>query len=224
MVAAPDAEAVLRDLAALDRLAGYVLRGAPDRRIRDRHLDTPDGRLARRGIALRLREQDGARWLSLKGPARGDTRGPLSRPQTERPWSERTLARALADLDLGAAAADLVTVQERETYRQVREVAAETQAAPLAELALDTVTYRLRRGVARHREVEIEATSRPGAVQAVLAVTDALEQRYPGCLRRGLPSKLAIGLALQQLQDQGALDALLDPSGHLTPAAYDLLF
>ena len=233
---------VARRIAAERRVAGYRLIPRGARAMRDIHLDTPDGQLAARRLALRVRTAGGAaRRLTLKGPSVALSGGGLARSEREWVWSGETLAIALdamasAGVRLpqpaaGAAGRDpldvmrgvgLTVIQDRQTRRTARDIVAAENGPVLAELAIDAVVFHLRGCDVRHHEVEIEATSR-GGEQVMQAVGRALMARFAPALRHHLGSKLAIGRAIERLYRAGALDALLGSDGALTRAAYDAL-
>lgn len=210
--------------------------------MRDIHLDTPDGQLAARRLALRVRTAGGgARRLALKGPSVALSGGGLARSELEWVWSGETLAIALEALAsagvrlpqpaAGAAGRDpldvmrgvgLTVIQDRETRRTARDIVAAEGGPVLAELAIDAVVFHLGRCDVRHHEVEIEATSSEGE-QAMQAVGREMMARFAPALRHRLGSKLAIGGAIERLHRAGALEALLGSDGALTRAAYDAL-
>ncbi|MGH2723711.1 MAG: CYTH domain-containing protein [Actinomycetota bacterium] len=214
VVRASDPEEVAGRLEALDSVGGYRLEPGPTLRIRDRYVDTADGDLGARRIALRVREVDGATLLTLKGSSRTTGHGTHQRLEIEEPWSEPALARAMEELrtmgvplEVRAGGATPVealesvglrVVQDRETERTVRHVLAD---GPAAELAIDRVTYHLGEAAPRLLEVEVEA-KRPGASGVLHDVIDALDHEWPE-LRRWPHSKLAIGKALERLLREG---------------------
>ncbi|MDR7522023.1 MAG: CYTH domain-containing protein [Armatimonadota bacterium] len=241
VIASDVPEAVAERLADLTDLAGYRLLAPQTHAIRDVHFDTPDRALEARDLALRLREIDGQRWISVKGPARPLPGGGVARPEFERPWSPEAVVAALDELaragvtlpavgpapaGLGARegmlAAGLEVIQDRETRRVVRAVVTEKGEPSLAQLAVDAVVFHLRGVDVRHHEVEIEAASEAGREVLPLLAGTLLRQFGPA-LRVGLQSKLAIGRALECLLRQGVLWGVLDRRGNLTPAGYDRL-
>jgi inorganic triphosphatase YgiF len=243
IAASDDAGGLARRLAALRELNGYLLSPRPEERIADDYLDTADARLGTKRVALRVRLLDGAARLTLKGPTERRGVATSRRLELEQPWSAAAAGRALralANLDIRLArrtasrawrnpedfvsALGLVHVQRRETLRKPRDVRDRGGAsdAPLAELALDTVSYRIGRRKVRLFEVEIEAKRKEG-VAAASRVAGLLIERWGGGLRAWKHSKLATGLALDALERDGKLAALLSPAGWLTPKGIDLL-
>lgn len=199
--------ALFARLAALDRLGPFTLGPVAEHTIRDVYFDTADRRLGGARIALRLREQDGARFVTLKAPRRRE--GALAvRDEREAPLTAASLAAVLAVLaglgllppdtapDLaafaaGRAAGPLQPVLAARTRRVERAV--RRDAAHLADLALDVVEYE---GLASlFHDVEVEA--RGGGSEADLAELQALlVAAAGGALVPGLESKLARGLRL----------------------------
>ena len=200
--------AVLDELAALDRVAGFALRPAPTQEIRDRYWDTPDGRLGARGISLRIRDQGGVRRLTAKGPGTIE-RGLARHPELElaadaagwaairRHLEHSGIALATAPVD-GAeasawlAAAGLELTQDRRTTRRV--LLASRRGWDVAELALDVTTYRL--GLYDVVFCEIEVESLADETRDVLAIGEALRERFGGRVAASEQNKYARGLDL----------------------------
>jgi len=236
LVVADDPERTLQRIAALRALGGHVLRPRGMERLRDVYLDTPDGRLAARGIALRTRQTGrGAQLVTLKGPTAGDPETGAARPELELAAGARATARVREALERmgvrreggsAAPAADLrralglVEVQRRVTRRTVRDVFAPgpRPGPPLAELALDRVTYRFGDREARLFEVEIEALRKDGGA-AVKAVRRALLERFGDALRPWDYSKLATGRALARRNGLGRLAEWLGEGARLKRSA-----
>lgn len=226
---------VLDAVAALRELAGFELRPRPDETIRDVYFDTPDGRVAAAGGALRAREVGGRTLLTIKWPSgSAGARVELEEEWPGRAW-ETLRAELGAELDLPATppAADaaealrlsgLEVVQERETRRRVRDVAP-PGGERLAELAVDSVAYRLPGGPVRLHEVEIEAKTADAAVgeAAVATVAQALTADFRTALRPWPHGKLPTGRAVEELLAVGERDALVADDGSLLPGAYDAI-
>jgi inorganic triphosphatase YgiF len=233
------AAALAEEIAGLRSLGAYRLVPRPVETIRDRYLDTAQGALGARTIALRLRTLDGRQLLTLKTAAQRTDWGAARRRELEGPWSDEVLAQALqelrdsgVDLPTQAPAADrgsplevlaalgLEVVHDRETVRRPRDVVAEgSQAAVLAELAIDDARYRLGSLLARLFEVEIEAKAADGPA-TVRELTARLSELYPE-LTAWPHSKLATGRALERLVGAEGPDNLVGADGVLTPQAYD---
>jgi triphosphatase len=151
--------------------------------LRARYFDTPDGRLAAAGLALRLR-LEGRQWVqTLKG--RGD--GALERLEHEVPvagergapvvdlarhagtWAEPALAAALGK-DGGAA---LRLVFEADVYRTLRTV---HSGKSQIEIAFDTGA--LIAGAARRPICEIEFELKRGQKEALIALASRWVGRH----------------------------------------------
>jgi hypothetical protein len=235
--------AATRRIAELRSVGDYVLEPRADQRIDDDYLDTEDGRLGAKRVALRIRSLNGVYRLTLKGPTERRSEPASGRLELEQSWTPAVagrVLRVLAVLDIPLArrtasrewrkpedfvrAMGLIHVQRRETLRRPRDVRVRARAMdpPLAELALDTVTYRIGRRKVRLFEVEIEAKRREG-VRAADRVTTLMLERWEGALRSWPHSKLATGLALQALERDGKLEGALSTARWLTPKGVDLL-
>jgi hypothetical protein len=234
-VVADPPEPVADAVAALTELEGFTLIPAPDEAIRDRYFDTPDRRLT--GTSLRVREVNGARLLTVKGPPQAARVG-ITRVEHEQPWPDRAWAMLRAELgdalDVPAAlpASDpvraleglgLVVVQDRSTTRRVRAVLPRSGArARLAELAVDAVVYDLDGVRVRHHELELEAKAVEGeAALATLAL--GLLGRFGEGLRQWRPGKLATGEALARLIRARGAESVLTGDGRVRPAVYDVI-
>jgi inorganic triphosphatase YgiF len=213
-------EPALARVESLTALGPYALERLTDVRIADTYLDTPAGDLTARGLALRIRDQDHERLLTLKGERRQEAGG-SSRLELELPWTPAAVSRIGAQLaahgvplpaDWGEAAQlGMTVVQRRETRRGRRAVQDQ------AELAVDRVAYRLDGATARIGQVEIEAKAEgfdlAGAVHALMAAVDGLTPWPYG--------KLATGQAIAQRLRKGTL--ALGPDGELEPAGLDAI-
>ena len=235
VITAAPPEAVADAIAALPRLGDRPLTPVLAQSIRDVYFDTPSGALRARRDSLRVREQDGRAWLTLKGPGREVEPGVIERDELETAWSADTYARCVtllagrgvplrraapgADPLAALEASGLARIQERVTHRRVRH--AGDAAAPLVELAIDAVEYRLTAGPVRHHEVEIEAKAPEGAAYLGRALQD-LRARFGEALTPWRHGKLATGFAIERLL--AASDAAgLVIDGRLVPAAYPRL-
>ena len=247
IISSEDSRRVLADLADAREVGRYILLSLPPERIRDRYFDTVSGDLARRHLALRVRETDSEALLTLKGPDRGVGSLATKRLELEAPWSAGALQRALDELARHAsirlvppaiepdddpgqvlAQAGFTGIQERLTMRERRNVAPRTtrrwrgSEAILAELALDEVEYGTGAGLVRLREVEIEARGEAGAGE-VDQIAAALLDRSKGALRPWPYSKLATGKVIERLLGSPELAATLSADGSLTPPSIALL-
>lgn len=229
-------------ITALDRVGDHLLEWRGEEELRDVYLDTPDGGLRERGLALRLRRGDAGWTLTLKGEARPAPGGGVERSELEVPWSGdgwRRVFEELRRLEVAppsgsdaheppapgadpveaVRAAGLQVVQERRTLRRTARVLPRGDGGrePVAHLVVDTVRYRP--GAARtaiHREVEVEAAERaPDGLPGRIAAR--LRDRFGDELRPWEHGKLATGVALEDV------DPPVGRDGDLLPDAYALL-
>jgi inorganic triphosphatase YgiF len=200
--------------------------------------------LDHRKIGLRIRDVNGSRLITLKGPTRVDSRGISHRLEVEESWSQEALeivmkklkleGVGIADSDATAAKHDpldamsrmgLVRIQSRKNSREVRNVISVKGALrrTVAELVIDTVTFDFGGTPIKLSEVEIEARVDTG--QSLSKVADELIEVFPNELRRWSHSKLATGLALSELSKAGKLDGkrVLSADGYLLPKGYALV-
>jgi CYTH domain len=230
---------VLDEVARLDQLGPYRLRGVTSLHLRDRYFDTWHGDLALRRLALRLRESDGECLLALKGESQRMRAG-ISRLELEEAWTSDAVGRVRATLEdagvplpkshedrlRGHDEADepaerlgrmgLRVIQERETERRRRTfIHPDRGERVLAELDIDSVVYRIADHLARLFEVEIEL--RDPTFDLATAV-ESLVERVPG-LVPWVYSKLAVGKALERALAEGRL--ALSPDGTIPPEGYD---
>jgi CHAD domain-containing protein len=148
----------LPDLA--DAIPDAVVTAMPSRRLRATYWDTPDLRLARSGVSLRYRVEEGedssgGRWtLKLPGDSRSSS---LSRRELDFEGSPGSVPPAAARL-VGAYVRNstLGRVARLDSQRARLEVA-DLSGRPLAEVDDDVVSVMDgRRVLARFREVEVE--------------------------------------------------------------------
>ncbi|UCG12247.1 MAG: CYTH domain-containing protein [Deltaproteobacteria bacterium] len=230
-----------RQIAALTSIADYQLLPQDSQTIHDLYFDTPDRTLQTQKLALRVREIDATRWLTLKGHSQLTDWGGVERLEIEVLWSEDALTKIVKQLrDRGIktlqlrqdldythpldvmSSLGLGLVQDRESHRRARDIVrADAEIGPvLAELAIDSVVYHFGdQGIHLH-EVEIEAKAGGGST-VVKTVIESLVAIYGLALRRWDHSKLVTGMAIERLLSEGALEGLLDINNTLKPAAYD---
>ena len=208
--AATTAAALFRHPAVAAIQRGRVRRA----RVVSTYLDTPDGRLASAGIALRLR-RDGSRWLqTVKGPplapaggalhARGEYEWPIPGPRLDpvrlatTPW-RRQLGRALAG---GELAPRFTTDFERATLKVAfpdgtrAKLTVDVGAIRAAHAAAGRRRRPLRAPVA---EVGIELES--GSTARLFELAAALTAALP--LTVATAGKAARGQALAQGRPDG---------------------
>lgn len=239
IVVAADPGRTLRRLAALRRLDGFELRARDPERIRDTYLDTPDGRLGARHIALRTRETGHGTFVTLKS-GEGERGGVHARSELELPLTVGNAARVLRELTrLGVRAPlpsardiasrrwneaeGLAPSQVRSTRRLRRAIARLEPGPPrvVAELAVDRVTYEFGRRRVTMDEVEVEAKGR-GTADDVRDFLRVLRARFGRELRPWPWSKLATGKALEARHQHGRLTPLVTRA-HLKPTAVPAL-
>ncbi len=228
--------ALFEELAAARTLAGLTVGPFEERRLADEYFDLPDGVLAARDCALRLRSQvtgDASDLrLTLKGPASERTASAVAREELEESWSPAFFERVRERLcELGVAlpagsgddprecllGCGLASVQRRVTTRRASELSSPT--GPVAELVLDRVEYGAGGLTVLHREVEIEALGGLG-VEELEGLATRLSAEHPGRLRPWPWSKTRLGRALEELQAAGELGPL-SQAGELEDGAYD---
>jgi inorganic triphosphatase YgiF len=217
LICAEDPASLARRIARIVKVAGYQLLRRPPVRLRDLYFDTPDGALRKQQLAVRLRESDRVKLITLKGPAQRAIGGGLQRLEIEARWSRAALRRVVRELvdrsvivqprRLEADARPLTVmnslgfeiVQGRETNRTVRDVVLAGRKGPrLAELAVDSVVYRFGDEEIRLHMVEVEAKRQDG-LPALAVVTQDLRERFKPMLREWTFGKLATGMAVEQL-------------------------
>ncbi len=223
-------EEVLRNLAGLRSILNYRLKLLPPKTIHDTYFDTAKRSLQKKRINLRIREINGAVFISVKSGAKL-TQGGIRRKETELPWSNGNLARTARELhlkrlaetnatqspDLGARGSlvemGLQVTQERQTRREVRDITSELDPTGLvlAELALDRVTYHFQHEDVSIFEVEVEAKAKNSALM-VRDVTEKLLSTYNPMLQRWTHGKFVTGNAIGRLLRTGVLQGLLNDS------------
>jgi inorganic triphosphatase YgiF len=227
---------IIDAVASLGELDGRRLGPVRIRTLRDTYFDTPDLRLRERRFNLRLRNDDERLLATLKGPKTSLESGVVIRREVEAPWSAEVAERILslladAAIDLNGRsdiadpgdalrAAGLVPVQIRRTRRHARHVL-DGSGRSFAELMLDAVTYLFGECEVRHHEVEIEARDVRDAA-GLEPLADDLLKRFGGVLRRWRRGKLATGIAIRDLLEDGSLDGHVN-DGTLDAHAYDLI-
>ncbi len=191
----------LRAMAALRELGRYRLRPRGGARLYSIYVDTPDRRLMRQRIAVRLRRHAG-RW-ELTAKWSGSVRGAVhARPElnvrlTAPPRLPYRINRRLgADIAALAGDAPLQPILITDIYRRRLDVLAQTcRGRVLAEMALDRVRLRTphgRRAAPPYFEVEIER--RHGTRRDLAGITAALKESFE--LTPSRESKFGRGLKL----------------------------
>ena len=242
LAAVGDSRAALFESLQREERLGGLWRGELTRLLlADRYFDLADGQLARARAAVRLRRVDSDAGpaeclITLKGPALDRGVSSVRRFELESQWSPDALEAVFAGLDgLGIrlesphvapadrtdperalAAAGFVAIQSRRTTRLAAEL--REGSTRVADLVFDEVRYTIGRRTIVHREIEIEARGESGA-ERVEAIAAELAARHPGDLRPWPWSKVALGRALEELEERGELDALL-AGDELSPEGY----
>jgi hypothetical protein len=233
VIRSEDALRIANALARLRMLGPYQLVPASVQRIHDVYFDTPAGALQAQRAALRLRRINGEMLVTFKASLLDAPRQVRTRLEIELPWSRAAferIARALSARGIGVSSGDAVyqhnaretfrraglgAVQERQTFRRVRYVLAASGEVG-AELVLDRTGFIFGTQRVHLCEVEIEARR---ARTRLDVLARHLMQFAP--VLQPWHSKLATGLAIQTLLQQGALEELVDADAHLTPAGLD---
>jgi len=240
VVCATDPEKVVAEIANLTSLADFRLKETHALRMRDIYFDTVDSALRERGWGLRVRTIGSNQWLTFKGSATATQWGAVAYTEMEWEWSGEAFSKVLMELGkIGVSLtvmheifdyADPVAtmkrlgleiIQDRETFRQAREVFYKfaEEAYALAELVLDSVTYRFQGSDILHYELEIEARQ-PDACHSMVEIEEALFAIWGPVLRKWVHSKLATGWAIERLLGVGALQDAVH-NRKLTSGAYD---
>ena len=136
----------------------------------DTYFDTPEGALERAGLALRVRETQGARFATLK--AAGEVKEGLhDREELELPfqddWPSPIRAR-LEGFNTHSLEPHLLLRTERTRYLVFEN------NTELAELALDEVTARRPAGGDEVRFLELEIEARAGSDEDLRGVAEVL--------------------------------------------------
>jgi len=240
IVCAEHPRQVLERIARLTALGGLRIERAGSLHIHDCYFDTA-GRLLRRDRwALRIREIGSERLIALKGPETKTHWGGVKRTEFEAPWSQEALRVIVAELagdqialpgDLNGldailpadmlARLRLEKIQDRQTFRQVREIMPESveRGISLAEVDLDAVIYSFHDRKIRHYEIEIEARAEENQ-DLLTIVVEELTAAHGSLLRKWDHSKLATGLAVEELLAAGCL-VIREKDGELMPEDYE---
>jgi len=217
-----ESDIISDEIINLNELAGYLLTEPEFQDIRDISFDTADKSLLQHHMSLRIREINRKCLFTLKSNPEFDQSGVVKRNELELEWQSKSfdiLIDALVksgvelpentafDLDWyeGMGSLGMMILQERHTIRFVKNIICKEEL--LAELAVDEVKYKFQDGDIVHREIEIESKSAYGD-SIISIISKHLMQRYPSDLSIWMPSKLELGLALQDLIESGNRDIL----------------
>lgn len=231
---------IIDKLDSLQVIGNHRLTPQESRTMHDHYLDTPDGQLEHRQMALRIREMEPMIWMTLKGPARSTGWGAVERLEIEELWSKNALTGVIEALRANGIATSLQepdghpaaplkcmrtmgfqVIQDRETLRRVKNVMAseEAEGPEVAEMVIDSVQYHFDGQTVCHHEIEIEAKSKCG-VAVVKDVSESLMCLFGSSLRIWNYGKLVTGKMIERMIRGGVLDELIDADRNLLPRAY----
>tara|TARA_B000000460_G_C21493880_1_gene382964 strand:+ start:89 stop:853 length:765 start_codon:yes stop_codon:yes gene_type:complete len=216
------AETISNQISRLNNISKYLLAEAKVQDIVDVSFDTSDKNLFQNHMSLRIRKINGRCLFTLKSNPVFDMSGTVKRDELELEWKPDSfddLVDALIasgikfpcnyafDFDWYKSMNSLGmnVLQERHTKRLAKEIFCEQIL--IAELAIDEVKYRYEQGDVFHREIEIESKSIFGD-SAISIISKHLVQKYPNALWTWMPSKLELGIALQDLIMSGNREIL----------------
>lgn len=226
-VTGDDPEALLDEVAALDRLGSMRLGDCSSHVLHDIYWDLPDRGLRSHRLSLRLREIDDRLVFTAKGGTSSSDglfrRYELEVPASRESWTGILAAFAEEGVKLNEPrdgdtpkdwlrAAGLVPTQDRVTRRTVRyayppgaaPAASEPGPEAVAELALDRTRFDFGAVMVDYWEIEIEQLD--GGEDAPRALGQALLARYPDRLEPSKMGKYSRGLALEkELRESGQL-------------------
>lgn len=165
---------------------------------RDVYFDTPEAKLARAGLAARLRQSAGKRKVDVKAvpldPGSIMHRAELSRELNPADAPERVVRDFVSELGLSLHQ-DPQPVVVLDTVRRIHELQWE---GARAELALDSVEARTTGtdAMAQFREVEVELLAGdPGALAVVEQAARAVDGLHPGLETKLQRASRLLGLA-----------------------------
>ena len=153
-------EATARDILERQQLGSWRLGPFTTEVVADEYYDTPDGRVARAGYALRFRQNDAKRMLQLKSltPAAGALHRrreiylPTTAPTSPKKWPDGPEKRFLLTMLDNHPLVSLFGIHQR---RHVASVLDESER-PFALLSLDEVRWRVGERERRAWELEVE--------------------------------------------------------------------
>jgi CHAD domain-containing protein len=193
-----------------------VVTAIPSRRLRAAYWDTPDLRLARSGVSLRYRVEEGedssgGRWtLKLPGGSRSST---LTRRELDFEGASGSVPAAAARLVRAFVRSSTLSRVARLDSQRTRLEVADAEGRPLAEIDDDVVSVMDgRRVLARFREVEVEL-----APQAPQWVAEEVAKRLR---QAGAEDPVPLPKVVRALgpQAQAPPDGHLEPPGEGAPA------
>lgn len=229
-------ERVADSLAKIEKLGGFGLSAPRSKILRDLYFDAPDGSLASKKWALRVRfVGDGNPLAALKGPSSIIDGESQKRVEIEDEWSEdffsalseklrhlMTLKAAKWKSDPVATLTDLGMdiIQDRSVHR-ITKLFLDKADQTIAEMALDAVTYRIDRRIFVHHEVEVEFGI--ASSEQVRAIITDIKDKYGDELRLWHLSKLGTGIILGNFSKNNLLPFSVKAGAPLTPETYDII-
>lgn len=238
-ICSEEPEGVFRDIVMTRTIGSYELIYRERFMIHDEYFDTPQGSLAEKGYALRVRTAGKRRILGLKGGEHVNEWGGIERTEIEGPWSREGIVQALelaGSIPLGEEAfvpddpkktlaqLGLKIIQSRETDRTILDVVfTDAQTRPvIGVMSLDRVCYEVGTRKFLHCEIEVEAVE--GIDRIYLGeFVESLKDAFPEDLRRWDHNKLITGRALETLIEQGTLSPASQKGDLIPQAWYDAL-
>lgn len=115
----------------------------------------------------------------------------------------------------------LIVLLDRATRRIQRVVKRKPSNDVRALLTIDRVTDTVDSSRVHHYEIEIEAKG--SDLSSVTDLTEDLRKAIGPALAAFPHSKLAIGLALRELEQRGRLPRYVGPGGYLLPHGWDAI-
>jgi uncharacterized protein YjbK/uncharacterized membrane protein YhiD involved in acid resistance len=182
VICSDSAKRLAAQIARLDSIADYPLVKMGSKKIVDTYFDTNQKVLAKKRVALRVREIDGDYWIAVKGPT-ADGISNIDRSEYEVNWSHHNITKIVDYLKKTAnveglkvvktntglveteplkflQAIGLVIVQRRENLRKIRYILSKNSSNQndrvLAELDIDHVIYHFNFGNVSLYDIEIE--------------------------------------------------------------------
>jgi hypothetical protein len=229
IICSDNPDAVMDSVELIGSIGEYRLIPSGTSLIRDLYFDTRDRVLKSARWALRLRETQGNRLLTLKGPTRDIGNGIQERFELELSWSREALEEILTEITrnglaspgfpqitsdpvraMGAAGFEIV--QTRETSRRILNVRKRSDSEVLAELVLDKVVYQFEKGIILHHEMELESKCESG-ILVIGTIMTHLNRIFYREIREWPHSKLATGWAYEKLlEKEGFIPAHFNPA------------
>jgi inorganic triphosphatase YgiF len=206
-------DALLDEIASLDRIGSLRLANGAEHRLHDIYWDLPDLAMRAQHLSLRLRQIDDLQVFTAKGGTSNSNglfrRYELEVPATRENWLAVRDALQQEGVSLGGdpdgdepAAwlrdAGLQPTQDRSTHRTVRYAySGDNLDRPLAELALDRTRFDFGKTLVDYWEIEIEELGGRGE-EAPREIGLVLVERYPDRLEPSTMGKYSRGLTIER--------------------------